>query len=134
MSGWSSVLPRLFRQGYFHQQQKGDDENGHFTGRAVLYHSTERNNNHENRNEIYVHSGFSYVPYSATFHTVHVTIIPLKILAIRNWQLGFETWVLHTKVSNPGSRTWVRNPGLFPKLQNLGFETWVDYLDYRTWV
>ena len=72
MSGWSSVLPRLFRQGYFHQQQKGDDDNGPLTngpltGRAVLYHSTERNNNHEKRNEMYVHSGISYVRYSTTF-------------------------------------------------------------------
>ena len=66
--------------------------------------------------------------------TLHVDNHPLKILATHNWHLGFETRVLHTKVSNPGSRTWVRNPGLFPKLQNLGFETWVDYLDYRTWV
>ena len=53
------------------------------------------------------------------------TIIPLKILSIHNWHLGFETWVLHTKVSNPGSRTWVRNPGLFPKLQNPGIKTQV---------
>ena len=67
-----------------------------------------------------------------TYHIVQLfvrcmwTIIPLKILAIHNWHLGFETWVLHTKVSNPGSRTWVWNPGLFPKLQNPGIKTWVS--------
>ena len=50
---------------------------------------------------------------------------PLKILAIHNWHLGFETWVLRTKVTTPGYRTWVRNPGLFPKLQNPDIKTQV---------
>ena len=75
--------------------------------------------------KFYVHSGFSYVPYSAIFVRCMWTIIHLKILTIHNWHLGFETWVLHTKVSNPGSRTWVRNPGLFPKLQNPDIKTQV---------
>ena len=141
MSGWSSVLPRLFRQGYFHQQQKGDDENGPLIGRAVLYHSTERNNNHENRNEIlcafwlFVRTIYcNFCRHGRDEIRSMWTITPLKILAIHNWHLGFETWVLHTKVSNPGSRTWVRNPGLFPKLQNPGIKTWVSKPGLIIWV
>ena len=87
LSPASSVSSRI----YFHQQRKGDDDDGPITGRAVIYHSTERNNNHENRNEnvcafwLFVRTIF-YECYRNGRKDVRCMwiFIPLKILAIRN--------------------------------------------------